>query len=152
MPFAKPMTFDPILTRDPAIPAPPDSRMSTFWRPFLLALGGLSVALGVVGLFLPGLPTTPLMLVALWAFSKSSVTLRNWLWYHPTFGPSVRAWFLHQVIPRVAKIAAVVTMIIAVIILATSDAPWFVPAIVAGILIPVATWICTRRSVAPQAA
>jgi uncharacterized protein len=152
MPFAKSVTFNPILTRDPSVPAPPDSQISTFWRPFLLALGGLSVALGVVGLFLPGLPTTPLMLVALWAFSKSSVTLRNWLWYHPTFGPSVRAWFMYQVIPRAAKIAAVVTMIFAVALLVYLSETWVLPTIVAAILIPVATWICTRRSVAPQAA
>ena len=120
-----------------------------FWRPVLLVVGGLAVALGVIGLFVPALPTTSLMLLALWAFSKSSTRLLNWLWYHPTFGPSVRAWFMYQIIPRVAKIAAVVTMTLSVLLLILLAESWLLPTIVAAILASVARWICTRRSEQP---
>jgi hypothetical protein len=75
-----------------------------------LALGHCSVGVGAVGAFVPLLPTTPLMLLAAWAYARSSPALRHWLHTHPRFGFYIRAWQVEGAIPTRAKIAAVAAM------------------------------------------
>jgi uncharacterized membrane protein YbaN (DUF454 family) len=79
-------------------------------RPLFFALGWLFFAVGFVGVFVPVLPTTPLMILALWCFSRSSKRFHNWLYTHRLFGPPLQQWEEHGVIPRVAKIVAVIFM------------------------------------------
>ena len=79
-------------------------------RPVLFVVGWCFFGLGAVGAFLPGLPTVPLMLVALWAFSKSSPRFHDWLYSHRIFGPPLQQWQAHRVIPVKAKVLAVATM------------------------------------------
>ncbi|MBT5242566.1 MAG: YbaN family protein [Rhodospirillaceae bacterium] len=129
------------------VPPPPLTHSSLC--PVFLALGWVCVGLGFIGAFLPGLPTTVFLIIALWAFSKSSDRLRWWLWTHPRFGATLRAWHMHRVIPPPAKAAAVVMMMISVAIIAVSSSSWQVPAILAAVLAPIAAWIVTRRSAAP---
>ena len=74
------------------------------------ALGLTSTALGIIGAFLPVMPTTCFLLVALWAFSKSSPRLHAWLWNHKRFGRSLQRWTKYRVIPKEAKCAAVLSM------------------------------------------
>lgn len=71
-----------------------------------LALGLVFVALGVIGAFLPVLPTTPFLIVAAACFARSSPRLESWLLNHPQFGPMLRAWREHGAIPRKAKLMA----------------------------------------------
>lgn len=75
-----------------------------------LLLGWTCFGLGAVGAMVPGLPTVPLMLVALWAFSKSSQRFHDWLYGHPVFGPPLQQWRVHRVIPVKAKVVAAVSM------------------------------------------
>lgn len=79
-------------------------------RALWFSFGLLSVAIGIVGIFLPLLPTTPLMILAAACFARSSPRLHDWLWHHPVFGPSIRDWRQHGAIPRKAKAAAVIAM------------------------------------------
>ena len=72
--------------------------------------GLLCLALGLVGVVLPILPTTPFMLLAAFCFAKSSKRLHSWLINHRTFGPSIKNWHQHGAISKTAKIAAVLTM------------------------------------------
>lgn len=76
-----------------------------------VSLGILCVGLGVLGAFLPVLPTTVFFLVALWAFSKSSVRLERWLLEHRRFGPRIREWRTHRTIPLPVKLTAWGSMI-----------------------------------------
>lgn len=79
-------------------------------RWLFLILGWFFVALGVVGVFLPLLPTTPFLLLAVACFTRSSPRLEAWLMNHPRFGPPLRDWREKGAIPRRAKILAVSMM------------------------------------------
>ena len=74
----------------------------------LLSIGWICVGLGFIGIFVPGLPTTIFLIVALWAFTKSSKKLRIWLLNHKKFGPFLRDWQEHRVVPLRAKILMVI--------------------------------------------
>jgi len=80
-------------------------------RAVYFLLGWSFFGLGAVGAVVPGLPTTPFMLLALWAFSKSSSRFHDWLYAHRLFGPHLHQWRDHRVIPVKAKFLAIVTMI-----------------------------------------
>ena len=82
----------------------------------LLALGWICVSLGFIGIFVPGLPTTIFLIIALWAFTKSSKRLRNWLLNHKRFGPILRNWQEYKVVPLRAKILMIILQTSVVII------------------------------------
>ena len=73
-------------------------------------LGWCFFGLGAVGIVIPGLPTVPFMLIALWLFSKSSQRIHDWLYTHRVFGQPLQQWSEHGVIPLKAKLVAVFTM------------------------------------------
>lgn len=75
-----------------------------------LMLGLILVAFGFIGIFVPLLPTTSFMILALPCFARSSPRLEAWLLNHPRFGPGVRAWRAEGAVPRHAKIAACIGM------------------------------------------
>ena len=58
----------------------------------LLFIGSLALVLGVIGVFVPLLPTTPFILLAAWCFLRSSPRFHAWLTTHPRFGPIIRDW------------------------------------------------------------
>ncbi|NUO85352.1 MAG: YbaN family protein [Cupriavidus sp.] len=75
-----------------------------------VALGGLCLLLGVVGIFLPVLPTTPFVLLAAACFARGSQRFHEWLLGHPRFGPLVSDWQRHRSIPFKAKCLALSMM------------------------------------------
>jgi len=81
-------------------------------KPLLITLGLLLVGLAVLGIFLPVLPTTPLLLLALACFAKSSKKLHDWLLTNKTFGPFIKDWNETRSMPRKAKIIAIITILI----------------------------------------
>lgn len=79
-------------------------------RIFYLILGWFSLITGVIGIFLPLLPTTPLVLLAAWCFSKSSERFHSWLINHKFFGPIVLDWQSSDGIPRKSRNRAIIFM------------------------------------------
>ncbi len=77
---------------------------------FLMSIGWLTVALAVIGIFLPLLPTVPFLLVAAWCFTQSSPRCRAWLFNHRTLGPLVQQWSGKQAIPRTIKYRAIASI------------------------------------------
>jgi uncharacterized membrane protein YbaN (DUF454 family) len=59
---------------------------------FIAALGCLCIILGVVGIFLPLIPTTPFLLLAAWLFARSSKRFHSWLISQPKLGPFILVW------------------------------------------------------------
>ncbi|MFH1807035.1 MAG: YbaN family protein [Pseudomonadota bacterium] len=111
-----------------------------------IVLGWLAVALGVVGIFLPLLPTTPFMLLAAWLFGKGSPRLHDWLINHPHLGPSIRRWNRHGVISRKAKIMAMAAFAVVITMsLIFVEARWVVMIQIA-VAIPVCIFILSRPS------
>lgn len=91
------------------------------WR--LIAASAL--ALGIIGIALPVLPTVPLFIVAAWAASKSSPALERRLLAHPAYGPHIRAWRERGIVPRRAKWLATLGMIASAVIMQfTAAAAW----------------------------
>ena len=79
-----------------------------------LAGGWIFLALGAAGIVLPVLPTTPFVLLAAWCFSRGSTRLHRWLLDNRTFGPTIRAWEEHRVIPLRIKMLASAVMLLLV--------------------------------------
>tara|TARA_B100001964_G_C14087537_1_gene533280 strand:+ start:401 stop:772 length:372 start_codon:yes stop_codon:yes gene_type:complete len=112
----------------------------------LLALGWICVGLGFIGIFVPGLPTTIFLIIALWAFTKSSKRLRNWLLNHKRFGPILRNWQEHRVVPLKAKILMVILQISVVIIVQYTFDNLIISFGLATILLLVATYVLSLPS------
>jgi uncharacterized membrane protein YbaN (DUF454 family) len=81
-------------------------------RMAFVVLGCLCVALGILGAFLPLLPTTPFMLLAAGCFARASTRFYNWLLNTKAFGPSILEWRLHRSIPYRIKLVSIATMAI----------------------------------------
>lgn len=88
-----------------------------------LAAGWGAVALGLIGVVLPVLPTTPFLLLAAFCFGKSSPKAREWLVNHPKFGPAIDDWEVRGVISRRAKGLAVSMMVLVFILSWVMGAP-----------------------------
>jgi uncharacterized membrane protein YbaN (DUF454 family) len=112
----------------------------------LLICGWCNVVLGMIGAIIPGMPTTVFLIIALWAFTRSSPRLRRWLYEHPRYGPALCDWDRHGVIPPRAKRLAGSMMAASLLIIAWLASSWITPAIVGGVMATVMLFILTRPS------
>lgn len=107
-------------------------------------LGSVAVALAALGAFLPLLPTTPFLLVAAWAFARSSPKLHQALLAHPRFGPLLRDWETHRAIPRRAKILAVVGMSVSWILVLVASRHWGAPLLAGAVMLASGAYVISR--------
>lgn len=111
-----------------------------------LALGYICVGLAAIGAVLPVMPTTVFLIVAAWAFARSSERLNRWLHDHRLFGPLLRDWEDHGVIRPPAKIAAVATIALSFGIALLTGSPAWILAPLALVLGAVCLFILSRPS------
>lgn len=115
-------------------------------RTFWFACGIVAMGLGILGAFLPVLPTTPFMLLAAACFARSSPRLHRWIVEHPTFGPPVRDWQAHGAISRRAKTMAITAMGAVFALSLVLGLRWEVLAVQGLALIGAGSFILTRPS------
>ena len=120
-------------------------------RPLLFILGWLLFAVGFVGVFIPVLPTTVFMLLALWCFSRSSDRFHDWLYTHRHFGPPLQLWQEHRVIPLTAKYVAVLFMTVSLIyVFAFTSTPVWAKTLMSSSMAFGALFILTKPSFPPE--
>ena len=73
----------------------------------LIVLGSLSLALGILGIFLPVLPTTPFLLLSAALYMRSSQRLYEWLMSHKHLGPYIKNFREHRALPLRVKVVSV---------------------------------------------
>lgn len=112
-------------------------------RPLYLSLGVVSFATGFVGMFLPLVPTVPLMLLAAFCFARSNPAWERRLLEHPHFGPPIVDWRTRGAIPRSAKaLSTGLLLASAATSLVLLEGPWqFLTPALAVVMLP---WIWTR--------
>lgn len=111
-----------------------------------LAVGWTFLALGIVGIALPIMPTVPFLLVAAWAFARSSPALRQRILDHPAYGAPVRAWQERGAVGRLAKVWAILAMSGGVGLSWYLQMPPLVIGVQAGICAAVGIFLLTRPS------
>ena len=112
----------------------------------LISIGWLCVGLAFIGTLVPGVPTTIFLIIALWAFAKSSKKFHAWLLNHKRFGPLLRNWETHKVVPKKAKITMVVLQTLVVIMVHYTFNNIFVTISLIIILILVAWYVLSLPS------
>ncbi len=106
-------------------------------KPLYFLLGLASLAVGLVGIILPLVPTTGPLLIAAFAFARSSDRLHDWLMNHPRFGRFITDFQSGRGIPTKTKVLAVVAMTAAF----TYSVGWVVPTTIGkGLVAAVGVW------------
>ena len=120
----------------------PHEHGSPVVRALFFVAGVLSLGFAVAGIFLPVLPTTPLVLLAATCFARSYRPFHEWLLAHRLFGPLVREWHEHRSIPYRTKLLAIGMMAgaLTVSIVFFVDPPWL-KAVLAAFGVALGAWM-----------
>ena len=124
------------------VPPPPPPKVRFRWAWWLLAY--TSLALGVIGIVVPGLPTVPFVLLSAFAAARGSQKLHDWLLAHRRFGPMIRDWQAHGAVSRRAKRLAIGMMAACAVIMFLTAPRWWMAAIGTAIMTVVAIWLWAR--------
>jgi len=108
------------------------------------AFGAAALGIGALGVVTPLLPTTPFVLLAAFAFARSSDNWHAWLVNHAVFGPMIKDWRTYGAISRRAKAAAVLAMAATLVISVALHAPQGLLALQAIVLAGAAIFILSR--------
>ena len=108
------------------------------------ALAWTSLVLGIIGAFLPIMPTVPFILLAAFAAARGSQRLHAWLLAHRQFGPMIRDWQAEGAVSRRAKWLATTMMGACAAIMFLTAPKWWMAATGTSIMAVVATWLWFR--------
>lgn len=120
----------------PATPNPSPRPLPRAVRWLLLVFAVLCLVMGVIGVIVPGLPTTVFILMAAWAAARSSPRLHGWLMRHRLFGPMLVNWQNGGFVSRRAKWSATIAMAVCAVIL------WFTAHQVWGAWLGIGSMAC----------
>ena len=116
-------------------------------KPIWFVLAWISFVVGIIGAFLPILPTTPFLILSAYLFSKSSPRFHKWIMELPIAGDAVRDWQENRVIKMRAKILCTLMIIVSLVIIVMNQKIILpVKIIVPIILISVWSFVITRKS------
>lgn len=111
-------------------------------RAVLLAAGGLALLLGIIGIFLPIMPTVPFVILTAMCWGRASPRFHYWLINHKIFGPMIRDWLERRAIPRRAKYLAWTMMSISSIaMIVRFPERWYVGAVIGAVCLCVGLWM-----------
>ena len=111
-----------------------------------LVLGTLSLVLGIIGIFLPVLPTTPLLLLTAFCYYRGSERLYGWLMNHPQLGPYIKNFREHRMIPRRVKAYILTLLWSSLLFCAYILEPLWLKCLMIGIAVGVTWHILSYRS------
>lgn len=112
----------------------------------LIILGAVSLGLGVTGMFLPVLPTTPFLLLTAWCWLKGSPRLYAWLMSQPRLGPYIRDFQEYRCISRKVKVISVSTLWVTVTVSIVLVHPLWLRILLAAIAVGVTVHILSFSS------
>ena len=113
---------------------------------FYLLLGTLSLVVGIIGIFLPVLPTTPLLLLAAWCYYRGSRRMYHWLMSHPHLGAYLRNLTERKVIPLHAKVVTLTLLWASLLFCAYILVPIWLKCLMIAIAIGVTIHILSYKS------
>jgi uncharacterized membrane protein YbaN (DUF454 family) len=120
-------------------------------RAVYVVAGHAFVALAVIGVFLPIMPTTPFLLVAVWCYSRGSERFHRWLVNHPRFGRQIVDWMDYGVIrPRVKVVSIVLVCSSLIIPIFFMSFHWGLKLCAVLVVLAVSLFIATRASHRPS--
>ena len=108
------------------------------------ALAWTSLALGIIGAFLPVMPTVPFVLLSAFAATRGSERLRRWLVSHPRFGRAILDWEQNGTVSRQAKRFAIGMMCVSSVSMAIFAPRWWMAAIGIAVMALVSVWLWRR--------
>lgn len=110
------------------------------------------MALGIIGIFVPLMPTTTFLILAAWCFARSSRRMENWLLNHRTFGPPIRAWRESGAISRRHKLYSLGGMALGYAIFFAGARPQlWLALLVAVVMLAIVAFVVTRPEPQTQA-
>ena len=107
-------------------------------------LAYVSLGIGLIGIFVPGLPTVPFVLLSAFAAARGSERLHAWLLAHRQFGPLIRDWERDGAVSRRAKRLAIGMMARCAVVMFLTAPRWWMAAIGTTIMGIVAIWLWRR--------
>ena len=122
----------------------PTPHRSRLIRSLMWLAGSVALVLGLIGVVVPGLPTTPFVLLAAACYAKASPRLHAWLLNHRLTGPLLRDWEAHRSLTRRTKTIAVVSMLAMVSFSIWSFRHLWIAQVVLAVLGAIGAWVVLR--------